>query len=115
MEKWVEIILSILSGLVVVIPVVIKLVQALQVAAKERNWDKILVMVMEYMKSAEGMFKDGASKKQWTMAMVQTSAKNIDYPLTDAELAKISAMIDSMCDMAHIVNAPEKPKEPTAA
>lgn len=102
--EWLKFAAEILSGLVVAIPLVIKLVQYVKRAAEERNWNQIVSLVLEYMKSAEEMFDEGKIRKEYVMSAVQASAKSIDYPLDDVALAKISDMIDSICDAAKIIN-----------
>ena len=61
------------------------------------------------MEEAEQKFADGATRKEWVMAMVQTSAEYINYPVDTEALSK---MIDSLCDMTKIVNPPAD-EEPT--
>ena len=102
-----NILISILSGLAVCIPLVIKLVQSVQSGVKEKNWDRLLQMVMQYMAEAEKNISNGATRKEWVMGMLDTAAKTCNYDLTDEERAKMSTMIDSMCDMAKTVNAQE--------
>ena len=102
--EWLKFAAEILSGLVVAIPLVIKLVQYVKRAAEERNWNQIVSLVLEYMKSAEEMFDEGKIRKEYVMSAVQASAKSIDYPLDDVALAKISDMIDSICDAAKVIN-----------
>lgn len=101
---WVEIVLQILSGLIVLIPLVVKLVEYVQKATKEKNWNELLKMTIEYMKTAEKKFSDGASRKEWVLAMVQTSAVTINYELDEVAMAKLSDMIDSICDAADVIN-----------
>lgn len=103
--EWYEVLVSILSGLTVVIPLVIKLVQYVQKAAKEKNWTDLMTLVINLMKEAEGMFDEGADRKMWVMSMVSASAKTINY---EVNLDDVSAWIDSLCDMSKIVNAPNK-------
>lgn len=102
---WVKIVVDILAGLAVVIPLVVKLVESVQCATKEKNWNTLLKMTIEYMKTAESKFTDGATRKEWVMAMVQTSAVTINYELDDVAMAKISDLIDSICDAADIINS----------
>ena len=108
--EYLEIILSIVAGLATAIPLVIKLVQYVQAAVKERNWGQLLNLVMNLMEEAEQKFADGATRKEWVMAMVSTSAESINY---DIDLAAISELIDSLCDLTKKVNALEP--EPTKA
>lgn len=102
---WVKIVVDVLAGLAVVIPLVVKLVESVQSATKEKNWNALLKMTIEYMKTAESKFEDGATRKEWVMAMVQTSAVTINYELDDVAMAKISDLIDSICDAADIINS----------
>lgn len=54
---WMQFIVSVLAGLVTAIPLVIKLVEYVKKAIKERNWSIILDMVMKYMETAEKSLK----------------------------------------------------------
>lgn len=93
-------IISILSGLAVCIPLVIKLVQVIQDAAKEKNWNTIVKMTFDYMATAQIMFEKGADRKEWVMEMVKASATQANYPLDAEALEKIAVMIDDTCDLA---------------
>ena len=104
MPEWVEVIVSILSGLVAVIPLVVKLVGITTSYVKEKNWNKIIVMVTEYMVTAETMFKVGSEKKSWVIEMLKTSAKVSNFDLTEENLLKISELIDQMCSLSKQIN-----------
>ena len=101
--EYLDVILSIVAGLAAAIPLVIKLVQYVQKAIKEKNWGQLLDLVMSLMEEAEEKFANGATRKEWVMAMVQASAESINY---DIDLAAISELIDSLCDLTKKVNAP---------
>ena len=102
--EWYEIVISILSGLVAVIPLVVKLVEMTVAYTKEKNWNRIIVMVTEYMTTAETMFEKGADKKAWVMEMLKTSAKVSNFDLTEENLEKISVLIDDLCDLSKQIN-----------
>lgn len=102
--EYLDIILSIVAGLAAAIPLVVKLVQYVQAAVKEKNWKKLLNLVMDLMGKAERKFADGATRKEWVMAMVQASAESINY---DIDMAAISELIDSLCGLTKKVNAPK--------
>ena len=106
MNTYIGYIVSILSGLAVCIPLVIKLVQYVSQAVKERNWSKLMELVAKYMTEAEKKLGDGASRKEWVMAMVEQSAKSIGYPFDDVTRTAVSQLVDSLCDMAKTVNTP---------
>ena len=106
MNVW-EIIASVLAGLAACVPLAAKLVNAVREAARKGNWDKLVGMVAGFMAEAEVRIADGATRKEWVIGMIRTSAGTLDYDLTEAELAKISDMIDALCEMARTVNGPE--------
>ena len=101
----VKLIISVLSGFCVCIPLAIKLYEAVTAAARGRNWNVIVDMVIRYMAEAERLFDTGAKRKEWVMAMVKVGAENVDFDLTAAEVKKVSVMIDELCEMAKTVNA----------
>lgn len=102
--EWVKYALSIVAGLSVTIPLVLKLVEYVQKAIKEKNWTKLLELVMAYMSEAEEKFETGAERKEWVLAMVEVSAKKINY---DVDLSVVADMIDKLCDMSKVVNSGE--------
>ncbi len=103
--EWVQLIVSVLAGLATAIPLAIKLVEYVQKAVKEKNWNKVLDLVMALMEEAEKKFDDGATKKQWVLAMVQASADTINY---DVDMDAISTLIDDLCAMTKVVNPPDQ-------
>lgn len=109
-DQIVSIIVAILMGLATCFPLAVKLYQTVKEAVQEKNWTHLLGLVVELMEEAETKFADGATRKEWVMAMVQTSAEYINYPV-DTEA--LSEMIDAFCDMTKIVNPPaiEEPTE----
>ena len=101
--EYLDIILSIVAGLAAAIPLVVKLVQYVTAAVKEKNWNRLLELVMNLMEEAEVKFADGATRKEWVMAMIAASAESINY---DIDMAAISDLIDSLCALTNKVNAP---------
>lgn len=101
--EWLTYLVAILSGLATAIPLVIKLVEYVQKAVKERNWGIMLDMVMRYMAAAEQMFDNGADRKEWVLAMVKASADTVNYNINMEEISKL---IDDLCGMTKVVNAP---------
>lgn len=104
-EQIVSLIVAVLTGLAACIPLAVKLVQYIQKAVQEKNWGALLGLVVDLMEEAETKFDEGATRKEWVMAMVQTSAEYIAYPI---DTAALSNLIDALCDMANVVNAPER-------
>ena len=106
--EWYQIIISILSGLAVTIPLVIKLVEYVKKAIQEKNWNKLLNLVMKLMAEAEEKFDNGADRKQWVLGMVEASADIVDYEI---DLDQVSELIDSLCAMSKKVNPPKEVTE----
>ena len=104
-EQIVSVIVAILSGLATCIPLAIKLVQYVKKAAQEKNWNNLLGLVMKLMEQAEKKFTDGATRKEWVMAMVQTSAEYVNYPL---DTQALSNMIDELVNLTNKVNVDKK-------
>lgn len=103
--EWLRFVVSALAGLATAIPLAIKLVEYVQKAVKEKNWGKVLDMVMKYMATAEEKFDNGADRKEWVLAMVKASADTVDY---DIDMEVISKLIDDLCKMSKTVNAPDE-------
>lgn len=101
---WIQIVISILSGIAVAIPLIIKLIEVVKKATKEKNWNLLLKMTMDYMTEAEKNIASGAERKEWVMSMVIASAANINYPMTDDDVKKIEDLIDAICDASKILN-----------
>ena len=104
-EQIVSLSVAGLTGLAACIPLAVKLVQYIQKAVQEKNWGALLGLVVDLMEEAETKFDEGATRKEWVMAMVQTSAEYIAYPI---DTAALSDLIDALCDMTNVVNAPER-------
>jgi hypothetical protein len=103
-----ELVLEIVSGLIIVIPLVIKLIEYVKKSATEKNWNNLIRLVMNLMATAEGKFDNGADRKEWVIAMVQASADTINYPISEKELGDL---IDNLCALTKKVNVAVKEEE----
>ena len=104
MPEWVDLIVSILSGLVVMIPLVVKLIEYVGKATKEKNWPALLELITNYMEDAEQKFATGAERKDYVVLAIKASADTLNYEI-DLEL--VSKLIDDLCAMSKKVNAPK--------
>lgn len=102
-----DIIWSIVAGLVVCIPLVIKLVNVTREAIKNKNWYYIVKAVSQLMQEAEDLILTGADKKKYVLSMLETVMKQIDYEITEADWQRISEMIDELVAMSKVVNNDE--------
>lgn len=105
-EQIVSVVVAVLTGLSACIPLAYKLIQYVKKATQEKNWAALLGLVVRLMEEAESKFADGATRKEWVMAMVQTSAEYINYPVDTAALGEL---IDTLCNMTKVVNYEEIP------
>ena len=105
MENWINIITSILSGLAVCIPLVIKLVEYVQKAIKEKNWSNIMQIVLKLMTEAEQNYTTGAERKKYVMDSIETIKNTLNC---EVDMDAISAMIDSICSASKVINTQTK-------
>ena len=105
-EQIISLIVAVLTGLATCVPLAYKLVQYVKKATQEKNWAALLGLVISLMEEAETKFTDGATRKEWVMAMVQTSAEYINYPV---DVTALGELIDALCDMTKVVNFEEIP------
>lgn len=98
---WIQALISVLSGIAVLVPLIIKLTQAIQSAVKEKNWSQILKLILNLMTDAEEKFENGAERKEWVIEQLQIISSSINY---DIDWSVISEMIDSICDASKEIN-----------
>ena len=96
-----ELLVEILGGLVVIIPLVVKLVEYVKKSVLEKNWNNLIRLLLNLIATAEEKFDNGADRKQWVIAMVQASANTINYPISEQELGKL---IDNLVELTKKVN-----------
>jgi hypothetical protein len=106
--EWYEIVVNILSGLVVIIPLVVELVKYIKKFIKEKNWSTLLSLIMNFMTEAEERFENGEDKKAYVLAAIEASSKTINY---DIDMEQISNIIDNLCAMSKKVNAQKEVTE----
>lgn len=101
MEIWMNIVLPIFSGLVAAIPLVIKLVEYVQKARKEKNWGAVIQLVLKLMAEAEQNYTNGEDKKNYVMASIKAMENTLQY---DIDEQAISELIDAIILTTKMVN-----------
>ena len=101
MEKYIELIVALLSGLAACIPLVVQLVKYIKKAVKEKNWNQLLSLIMSLMEEAEKKFDTGADRKEWVLTCIKASADQINYEI---DMDEVSKLIDSLCNMTKVIN-----------
>ena len=95
---------GLISGIIVCIPIVIKLVQVSKEAIKNKNWNQVLSLLLDLIKIAEASFTAGSQKKEYVINELKLQADKLDYTITSSDWVKISNMIDSLIEMSKVVN-----------
>ncbi len=101
--ELVKLILANLTGIAAVVTLAVSLAKYVSKAVREKNWNALLKTVTEYMEIAESKFESGTEKKEWVLTMIKASADTINY---DIDMNAVGQLIDSLCDMSKVVNAP---------
>lgn len=101
---WIQAIISILSGVAILVPLVVKLVEYVKKNTKEKNWSQMLMLVMNLMAKAEEMFDTGADKKEWVLGELHAIAHTLNY---DIDWNVVSEMIDKICEISKEINVGE--------
>lgn len=101
MENWIDLIISILSGLVVCIPLVVQLVKYVRAAILEKNWSKVMQLVLNLMTEAEKNYATGAERKEYVMDSIESIKDVLDY---EVDMNAISDMIDSIVAASKTIN-----------
>lgn len=99
--RIIEIAASILSGIAVCIPLVIKLVDYIKMAVAAKDYQKLIKLTMKFCEEAELLFGDGTQRKQWVMNRVCEVAKAMEVEV-DADA--ISRLIDDLVAASKVIN-----------
>ena len=103
--EWLNIIVSILSGLAVCIPLAIKLVEYVRKLIQEKNWSSVMQIVLRLMTEAEKNYQTGAEKKEYVMNSIEAIKDTLNC---EVDMNAISVMVDSICDASKIINTKTK-------
>ena len=102
MEKWIELIIAVLSGLVATIPLVVQLVKYVKAAIQEKNWSKVMKLVLNLMTEAEKVYATGAERKQYVISSIESIKDTLNYQI---DMDQISQMIDAIVAASKTINA----------
>lgn len=100
-EFWVNVVISILTGLITCIPLVVKLVQVIKDSVKSKNWTALMQLVLKLMSEAEENFSTGAEKKEYVLDSIEAIKSTLNY---DVDMDAVGAMIDSIIETTKRVN-----------
>lgn len=99
--KILELTASIIAGIAVCIPLVVKLIEYIKMAVAAKDYQKLIKLTMKFCEEAELLFGDGAQRKQWVMNRVCEVAKAMEVEV-DADA--ISRLIDDLVAASKVIN-----------
>lgn len=102
MEGYINLIIAILSGLVTAIPLVVQLVKYVKAAIQEKNWSKVLTLVLNLMTEAERMYTTGIERKEFVMNSIESIKDTLNYQI---DMNQISDIIDQIVASSKVINA----------
>jgi hypothetical protein len=100
-ELWVNVIISILTGVATCIPLVIKLVQVIKESVKSKNCTALMQLVLKLMTEAESNYSTGEEKKAYVIDSIEAVKDTLNY---DVDMDAVSAMIDSIIIASKQIN-----------
>lgn len=107
-ELWVNVIISILTGIATCVPLVIKLIQVVKESVKSKNWTALMQLVLKLMAEAEENYSTGEEKKSYVMDSIEAMKDTLNY---DVDMDAVSAMIDSIVIASKNINTKVKTAE----
>ena len=91
--EWIELVIIVLNGALVIF----KLCQSGAELFKEKQWNKLVDIMLDLMVEAEKQFTEGAAKKAWVLNELRVAAKSLEYDYNAEAERKVSEMIDAFC------------------
>lgn len=101
MEVWTNIVLPMLSGLIAAVPLVIKLIEYVNQAKREKNWGAVVQLALKLMAEAEQNYTNGADKKDYVISSIKAMETTLQY---DIDEQAISELIDAVVLTSKKVN-----------
>ena len=109
MEAVLNAVPGILVALAAIIPVAVKLVNTIQSLVREKRWSELMKIVVDFMEIAEEKLATGQDRREFVIAMTRQAAIEAGYEFDEKVIGE---MIDSLAQMAKVVNAPKPDETP---
>lgn len=114
MDNYIQLIVLVFAALAVLIPLGVKLYRTSRELVREKNWPRLVTALSKYMEEAERLFEEGADRKVWVLSMIQSTAEQLDYTLTEADMKNLGDLIDTLIEMTKVVNVDGNGEEEAA-
>ena len=102
--KILEAVISILSGVAVCLPLVLKLIETVKELVNEKKWNILVRNIFVLMTDAEEHYQQGAEKKAYVMSAIEIVAAQIGFNYDEEAKVKVSTMIDEICKISKEIN-----------
>ena len=103
--EWIDFLIGAIPGVLVAITFALKFAKYVKKFTQEKNWTKLINLVMHLIAEAEDLHDNGVDRKTWVIEMTIAGAEAIGYEI---DVDKLSELIDSLCAMSKKVNVKEK-------
>lgn len=114
MDNYIQLIVLVFAALAVLIPLGVKLYRTSRDLVREKNWPRLVAALSKYMEEAERLFEEGADRKVWVLSMIQSTAEQLDYTLTETDMKNLGDLIDTLIEMTKVVNVDGNGEEEAA-
>ena len=114
MDNYIQLIVLVFAALAVLIPLGVKLYRTSRDLVREKNWPRLVAALSKYMEEAERLFEEGADRKVWVLSMIQSTAEQLDYTLTETDMKNLGDLIDTLIEMTKVVNVDGNEEEEAA-
>ncbi len=114
MDNYIQLIVLVFAALAVLIPLGVKLYRTSRDLVREKNWPRLVAALSKYMEEAERLFEEGADRKVWVLSMIQSTAGQLDYTLTETDMKNLGDLIDTLIEMTKVVNVDGNEEEEAA-
>lgn len=113
--NYTQLIVLTCAVLAALIPLGVNLYKTSKELIREKNWPHLVAALSKYMEEAERLFEEGADKKAWVLTMIQATADQLDYRLTEQDIQNLSDLIDTLVEMTKVVNVEGEDEDDEAA
>ena len=111
MDNYIQLIVLVFAALAVLIPLGVKLYKTINEIVQEKQWDRLMSLVISYMIEAENLMVNGEDKKKYVLSLISNTAQQVGYEIKDGDMEKISQLIDEICSATKLINLDSKEQQ----
>lgn len=104
MNNTLDLLIANSAAIVAILGLLFTTIEYVTKAFKEKNWARLVELVLTDMTNAEKLLISGEDKKAYCMERLKDHAKKVGYALDDESVNKISDLIDKVCSASRKLN-----------